>query len=133
VPDLRLIPKSGQVAAIATGITAALVLAGVLLFVWALPAPNSLGPKTRSFGTVSGVASPCLGLAMPYKNFPPVKVDVLRGNAVVGRLTASRPKYEFTIRLSPGEYVLKGAAQSSGSVKVIGGETKILNLNPGCE
>jgi hypothetical protein len=118
---------------IASCIGATLVLVVVLLFGWASPNSRSSAPKTPAFGLVQGVASPCIGVAMPSSHFPPVSVEVLRGETVIANFETVRPNYKFELKLSPGSYVIKGAAQVTDSVTVVAGKKTTVSLNPGCE
>jgi hypothetical protein len=118
---------------IASGIGAALVLAVFLSFGWASPNSRSSAPKTPAYGLVEGAALPCIGVAMPSSHFPPVSVEVLRGKTIIANFETVRPNYKFELKLSPGRYVIKGAAQVVDSVTVVAGKTTTVSLNPGCE
>ena len=110
-----------------------LILAlGVLLIVGSAACSH---PAVK-FGTISGVAGPCAGLAEPGR--ASVTIYARRGGELVASqrvvLTKS-PGNPYRIRLTPGTYLISAPASGLPAQKVIvrEGHTVTVNLAASCK
>ncbi len=105
---------------------------GVLVIV----GPAACSHASPKVGTISGLASPCIGVAKPGQ--ASVTIYAKRGDQVVASrrvvLTKS-PGNPYKLMLAPGAYVLSAPKSllPARTVKVRAGQTTTVNFLPSCK
>jgi len=95
----------------------------------------STDAASKPLGTVTGVASPCIGVAsMSYIRTLPVRVTLRHYGRVVAHQTVTG-SHVYRISRSPGRYLLSSNQSRTKAIPVTlcAGRRELVNLHVSCE